>query len=139
MFSPDGRWLAYVSDESGRLEVYVQPYPGPGGKWQVSTEGGDEPVWAANGRELFYRLGDKFMATVVESEPEFTVGKPRLLFEGRFAHDVAEPGFASYGVTRDGQRFVMIQAGEQESAPRQIRVAIHWLEELKRRVAAPGP
>jgi len=138
MFSPDGRWLAYVSDESGRLEVYVQPYPGPGGKWQVSTEGGDEPVWAANGKELFYRLGDKLMATVVESEPEFAAGKPRLLFEGRFAHDVAAPGFASYGVTRDGQRFLMIHASEQESAPRQIRVAIHWLEELKRRVAAPS-
>ena len=54
-FSPDGRWLAYISDESGRFEIYVQPYPGPGGKWQISTEGGTEPVWNPNGRELFYR------------------------------------------------------------------------------------
>jgi Tol biopolymer transport system component/predicted Ser/Thr protein kinase len=57
-FSPDGRWLAYVSDESGRFEIYVQPYPGPGGKWQISTEGGTEPMWNPNGRELFYRSGD---------------------------------------------------------------------------------
>ena len=60
-FSPDGRWLAYISDESGRYEIYVQPYPGPGGKWQISTEGGTEPVWNPNGRELFYRSGDKMM------------------------------------------------------------------------------
>jgi Tol biopolymer transport system component/tRNA A-37 threonylcarbamoyl transferase component Bud32 len=60
-FSPDGHWLAYISNESGRYEVYVQPYPGPGGKWQISTEGGMEPVWNPNGRELFYRSGDKMM------------------------------------------------------------------------------
>jgi eukaryotic-like serine/threonine-protein kinase len=61
-FSPDGRWLAYVSDESGRYEIYVQLYLGPGGKWQISTEGGTEPVWNRNLRELFYRSGDKMMA-----------------------------------------------------------------------------
>ncbi len=60
-FSPDGRWLAYVSDESGRFEIYVQPFPGPGGKWQISNGGGIEPVWAKNGRELFYRNGDRMM------------------------------------------------------------------------------
>jgi Tol biopolymer transport system component len=61
-FSPDGRWIAYVSDESGRPEIYVQPYPGPGGKWQISADGGIEPVWNANGRELFYRSGNRMMA-----------------------------------------------------------------------------
>ena len=68
-FSPDGRWLVYTSNESGRTEVYVQPYPGPGGKWQISTEGGTEPVWNRNGRELFYRTGDKMMAVGARGLP----------------------------------------------------------------------
>ena len=74
-FSPDGRWLAYISDESGRYEIYVQPYPGPGGKWQISTEGGTEPVWNRNGRELFYRSGDKMMAVDIATQPEFRCGQ----------------------------------------------------------------
>ena len=84
MFSPDGRCLAYQSDESGRLEVYVRPYPGPGGKSQISTEGGTEPVWARSGRELFYRNGDKMMAAVVDTKPTFAAAKPKLLFEGHY-------------------------------------------------------
>ena len=83
-FSPDGRWLAYISDESGRYEIYVQPYPGPGGKWQISTEGGTEPVWNPNGRELFYRNGDKMMAVDIATQPGFSAGKPRMLFEGQY-------------------------------------------------------
>ncbi|MDR3722704.1 MAG: protein kinase [Candidatus Acidoferrales bacterium] len=88
-FSPDGRWLAYVSDESGRFEIYVQPYPGPGGKWQISTDGGTEPVWNRNGRELFYRSGDKMMAAAVATQPSFFAGKPRMLFEGAVLADPA--------------------------------------------------
>src|SRR3972149_1341479 len=64
-FSPDGKWLAYTSDESGRREIYVQPYPGPGGEWQISTGGGQEPVWNPKGSELFYRNGSKIMAVDV--------------------------------------------------------------------------
>jgi len=75
-FSPDGRWLAYISDESGRFEIYVQPYPGPGGKWQISTEGGTEPVWNRNGRELFYRSGGRMMAVDIATQPGFAAGKP---------------------------------------------------------------
>ena len=81
-FSPDGRWLAYVSDESGRWEVYVQPFPGPGGKWQISTEGGTEPVWNPAGRELFYRMGNRMMAVATTLQPAFSADKPRVLFEG---------------------------------------------------------
>ena len=88
-FSPDGRWLAYVSDESGRYEIYVQPYPGPGGKLQISTEGGTEPVWNRSGRELFYRNGDKMMAVDIATQPDFAAGKPRMLFEGQVP---ADPG-----------------------------------------------
>ena len=83
-FSPDGRWLAYVSIESGRPEVYVQPYPGPGGKWQVSIDGGTEPVWSRNGRELFYRSGNRMMAVETTMQPSFSAGKPRMLFEGPY-------------------------------------------------------
>jgi Tol biopolymer transport system component len=134
-FSPDGRWLAYISDESGRYEVYVQPYPGPGGKWPISTEGGTEPVWNPNGRELFYRSGDKMMAVDIATQPSFTAGKPRMLFEGTY-----EPTWATnpnYDVSADGQRFLMVKASEQEQASTQINVVQNWFEELKRQVP-PG-
>ena len=81
-FSPDGKWMAYSSDESGRREVYVQPYPGPGGKWQLSTNGGQEPVWNPEGGELFYRSGISMMAVAIDMETAFTVGTPQTLFEG---------------------------------------------------------
>ncbi|MGD0957207.1 MAG: protein kinase [Candidatus Acidiferrales bacterium] len=134
-FSPDGRWLAYVSDESGRYEVYVQPYPGPGGKWQISTEGGTEPVWNRNGRELFYRNGNKMMAVDVTAQPSFSAGKPRVLFEGQYS--ASGPSLPSYDVSADGQRFLMLKPSEQAgAAPTQINVVLNWFEELKRRVAA---
>ena len=81
MFSPDGRWLAYTSDESGRAEVYVRAFPGPGGKWQVSTDGGVYPLWAPSGRELFYRSGDKMMVVPISTAPELRPGTPVVLFE----------------------------------------------------------
>src|SRR6266849_5383803 len=80
-FSPNGHWLSYISDESGRFEIYVQTYPGPGGKWQISTEGGAEPAWNRNGRELFYRSGDKMMAVDIATRTGFGADKPRMLFE----------------------------------------------------------
>jgi hypothetical protein len=82
-FSPDGRWLTYISDESGRYEIYVQPYPGPGGKWQISTEGGTEPVWGHNG-EIFYRSGNKMLAVDTTTHPSFSAGKPKVLFESPY-------------------------------------------------------
>lgn len=84
-FSRDGRWIAYQSTESGRYEIYVQPFPGPGGKWQVSTEGGLRPKWSRNGRELFFRSGNRMMAAPVAPGPTFTAGTPRVLFEGQYA------------------------------------------------------
>ena len=86
-FSPSGRWLAYVSDESRRDEVYVQPYPGPGPRAQVSVNGGREPVWSADGTELFFRSldGTDMMAVAVEIEPVFAAESPQLLFQGRYA------------------------------------------------------
>ena len=81
MFSPDGRFLAYVSDESGRDEVYVAPFPGPGEKYPISTGGGRAPVWSRDGRELFYRNGREIMAVAIELKPTFESGRPVRLFE----------------------------------------------------------
>ncbi|MFY9529704.1 MAG: protein kinase [Candidatus Acidiferrales bacterium] len=135
-FSPDGRWLAYISDESGRYEIYVQPYPGPGGKWQISTEGGTEPVWNPNGRELFYRSGDKMMAVDIASQPSFAAGTPRMLFEGQYEPTPATT--PNYDSPPDGQRFLMLKPVEQaQAAPTQMNVVLNWFEELKRRVP-PG-
>jgi serine/threonine-protein kinase len=135
-FSPDGRWLAYISDESGRFEIYVQPYPGSGGKWQISTEGGTEPAWNPNGRELFYRSGEKMMATDITTQPSFSAGKPRVLFEGQY---IPTPGTApNYDVSPDGQHFLMLKSsGSEQVGPTQINVVLNWFEELKRRVP-PG-
>jgi eukaryotic-like serine/threonine-protein kinase len=136
-FSRDGHWLAYISNESGRYEVYVQPFPGPGGKWQISTEGGTEPVWNPNGRELFYRSGGKIMAVDVTTQPGFAAGTPRKLFEGPYlASPLTNP---NYDVSPDGQRFLMLKPAESaEAAPTQINVVLNWFEELKRRVPTGG-
>jgi len=134
-FSPDGHWLAYVSDESGHWEIYVQPYPGPGGKWQISADGGMEPVWNPNGRELFYRSGRKMMAVDIATHPGFVAGKPRVLFEGEYL--LTPLAFPNYDVSPDGQRFLMLKPTEQKAtAPAQINVVLNWFEELKRLVPA---
>jgi Tol biopolymer transport system component/predicted Ser/Thr protein kinase len=129
-FSPDGRWLAYVSDESGRNEVYVQPYPGPGGKWQISTEGGTEPIWARNG-ELFYRNGDKMMAVGTTTKANFSADTPKVLFEGHYATFNTMP---AYDATPDGQRFLLAKTAEQ--GPQEISVVLNWTEELKQKATA---
>jgi eukaryotic-like serine/threonine-protein kinase len=130
-FSRNGRWIAYISDESGRDEVYVRPYPGPGGKWQVSTEGGAEPVWAVNGRELFYRTGEQMMVVPVTTEPHFSADAPRVLFTGRF--DRPAISFSNFDVSQDGQRFLMFKSARQ-SAPTQVTVVLDWTSELTRLV-----
>ena len=134
-FSPDGHWIAYDSRESGRDEIYVRPYPGPGGKWQVSTEGGTEPVWNPKGRELFYRVGNKMMAVDIITEPTFSAGKPRMLFEGPY---VPTPrSFPDYDVSPDGQHFLMLKPRAESQGPSQINVVQNWFEELKQKVL-PG-
>lgn len=132
MFSPDGHWLAYISDETGRTEVFVRPFPGPGGKWQISTEGGKEPVWAPSGRELFYRSGDKMMAVEVTTQTTFTAAKPTLLFQGIDEWRRTELSYRNYDLTPDGQRFLMTKTSGQQAPTTQIHVVLEWFEELKR-------
>jgi serine/threonine protein kinase len=130
-FSPDGHFIAYQSDESGRIEIYVRSYPGPGGKYQISTEGGMEPVWNPKGRELFYRSGNKMMAVDISAQPGFEAGKPKVLFEGPYLPTPLT--FPNYDVSPDGQRFLMLKP-EQAQAPTQISVVMNWFEELKQKV-----
>jgi serine/threonine protein kinase/Tol biopolymer transport system component len=132
-FSPDGRWLAYVSNESGRYEIYAQAFPGPGGKIQISTDGGTEPVWNHNGRELFYRNGDKMMSVEITTQSGFTAGRPQILFKG--AYEPAPYPISNYDVSPDGQRFLMVKPIEHaELAVTQIVVVQNWFEELKQKV-----
>jgi hypothetical protein len=131
-FSPDGRWAAYSGDESGRFEIYVRPFPGPGGKIQISSDGGTEALWGRNGRELFYRNHDKMMAVSVGMEPAFTADKPRMLFEGRYDLGAVN-GMVNYDVSRDGQRFLMLKS-ERSLAPAQLDVVLDWFGDLARRV-----
>lgn len=116
-FSPDGRWLAYVSNETGRDEVYVRPFPGPGEKQQVSLDGGTEPTWPRTGGELFFRNGEKMMAVAVGLQPTFSAAKPRVLFEGRYAGARRGRLQANYDVAPDGQRFLMLKEIGQTSVP----------------------
>jgi eukaryotic-like serine/threonine-protein kinase len=135
-FSPDGRWISYGSDESGQYEIYVRPYPGPGGKWQVSTEGGVHALWSRDGKEMFYRNGSKFMSVPVTLAPEFTVGKPHLLFEGPYVL----VGSQSYDVSPDGQRFLVLEPVEKELEPlTHLNVVLNWFEDVKHRVGAVSP
>jgi Tol biopolymer transport system component len=130
-FSPDGRFVAYSSNESGRHEVYVRSFPTLSGKWQISTDGGGQPVWARSGAEIFYRSGDKLLAVPIETQPALRAGKPALLFEGRFGGSEILNG-PYYDVAPDGERFVMVQ--NDESGPNQIHVVLNWFTELERRV-----
>ena len=132
VFSPDGHWLAYVSDESGRDEVYVQPYPGPGGKWLISSDGGTDPAWSPDGRELFYRHGDVLLDVPIEVKSGFQPGRPRTLFEGRY--EILD-GARNYDVSPDGRRFVLIRADDVRQ-PDEFHVVLDSFEELKARV--PG-
>ena len=130
-FSPDGRFIAYVSDASGRDEVYVQLYPGPGPREVISTNGGHQPVWSRDGKELFYRDGDRMMAVAVQMKPEFRAGVPELLFEGRFLSERPSSGSQSYDVSLDGRRFLMVQSADRAT---EFYVVLNWFEELEARV-----
>ncbi len=120
MISSDGRWLAYTSDESGRKEIYVVPFPAASGKWLISNDGGAHPVWARNGKELFYRNGEKMMSVSIAADRGFNAGTPRLLFEG--------PYDQFFDVSPDGQRFAMTRRNLEQAAP-QLNVVLNWFDE----------
>jgi serine/threonine-protein kinase len=136
-FSPDGKWVAYCSNESGRNEVFVQQWPGPGPKIKISSEGGTDPIWSRNGKELFYRNGNKMMAVQVATQPVFKPSKPQLLWEAPYAHGMSSscgpPGTTegNYDVASDGSRFLMIKDLSEDLVSTRIVVVLNFAEELK--------
>jgi serine/threonine-protein kinase len=126
--SPNGRWLAYTSEESGRDEVYVQAFPAGTGHWQVSTDGGSEPRWSADGRELFYREGRRLLAVRIQTGEPFTASPPVALFDGLYYENRNHP---AYDVHPNGREFVMIKAVEGSA---NLVIVLNWFEELKQRV-----
>ena len=132
--SPDGRWLAYVSDESGQAEIILEEYPDPGHRWTVPTREATNPAWSHDGRELYYISGNSMMAVEITSEPNFPIGAPEPLFE---SSDLVVSGGSlrrNYDVS-DDERFLMVKWGGE--ARDQLVVVQHWFEELKR-IAPPG-
>jgi serine/threonine-protein kinase len=138
--SPDGRWLAYESDQTGRFEIYVRPFPDTqaGGPWQVSTGGGRQALWARNGRELFYRTPDgAVMAVPVDGGRVFRTGPPAMLIAGPYLGGTGSHVGRTYDVTRDGSRFLMVK-DDGGGVPPVIHVVLNWSEELKRLLPLDG-
>jgi Tol biopolymer transport system component len=135
VISPDGRWLAYVSEEARRPEIYLKPYPGPGEAVQVTTDGGREPVWDTSGRALYYRdeTGGKVFKVAIQTEALVQLGSPALVFEGRFVK--GHIWGRNYDIGPKGDFFIMIEEEEPQPAT-QINVVLNWSEELKRLSAA---
>ena len=130
--SPDGRWLAYQSNASGQNEIYVRPFPNvEDGQWLISSGGGTRPLWAPDGRELFYLApGPRLMAVGIQTEPSFAPGNAEVVFEGRYFGGLFG---RSYDISRNGERFLMIKESAGVDSTEFITV-INWFEELKARV-----
>jgi serine/threonine-protein kinase len=137
-FSPDGRWLAYNSSETGRPEVFVASFPPGGGKWQVSDGGGTQAQWSGDGRELFFRTDAGIMSVRVAAEGgSFRASRPEVVFEGNFLgglRGVLLPGynFPDYDVSADGKRFVMFQGTTEGALATEAKVVLGWFGELQR-------
>jgi len=137
-FSPDGRWVAYVSDQSGRDEIHVRPFSGPAETISISNDGGTEPAWSPNGTELFYRDREgRMMSVAVKPTGDLAPERPRVLFDNAvFDRDPIGRGYANYDVSPDGESFLMVQTYRSREAPR-IHVVLNWAEELKRPLPIP--
>ena len=133
-FSPDGRWLCFMSNRSGRSEIYVQRFPS-GNQVQASFEGAEEVLWSARGDEIYYRNRDAWMVVPVTLEPELKAGAPRVLFRGAFLN----PFGYSWDVAPDGQRFIALMSEQPDAPVTQLQLIVNWTEELKRRVPVAAP
>jgi hypothetical protein len=128
--SPNGRWMLYASDQSGRWEIYVTSYPKPGATYQISRSGGHKPLWNPNAPEILYRFGTKVYAVDVSFGSEFRAGEPRLLFEGPYPN---VPGF-DFDITPDGQQFLMLENKDFLTPSTTLTVITNFFDELRRRV-----
>ncbi|HXI02349.1 MAG TPA: hypothetical protein VNI57_04160, partial [Candidatus Saccharimonadales bacterium] len=137
--SPDGRWIAYDSNESGQFEIYVRPLSGKEGKWQISSGGAGYARWSPDGRMLYYRTGAGTMmrAPIETAGGDFRVGRAEEMFKGTF--DVHSDGVRRYDVAPGGKRFVMLQTPAASTAEQeQLRVVLHWFDDLRRTFAQGG-
>jgi len=132
-FSPDGKWIAYQASVSSRQELFVSPFPGPGPRRQVSTDGGTEPLWSRDGHELFFQNGAKLMGVTVTTGAAWSSSPPRLINEGRFLRSIN--GNTDSSISRDGSRFLRIQMVEPEQAITHIDLALNWFWEVKQQVS----
>ncbi len=131
--SPDGHWIAHLSSESGRWEVYVRPFPGPGGKWQISSNSGTNPIWSRDGKQLFYVSAnhEEYWVVDIRTDGHFSAGKPRLLFKSK-DFVLGEPTH-TWDISPDGQHFLMAKFGERKPNPvREMILVQNWFEEVKR-------
>jgi Tol biopolymer transport system component len=133
-WAPDGKWIAYTSDESGREEVFVVPFPLTGQRWRVSTNGGSEAVWSPDGREIFYRGEKKLWAVDVRTGPAFSVGTPRMLFADVFV--LSPNGSTGYSISQDGKRFLFVQPVQPDPPITHIQMVVNWFAELRRATGA---
>jgi len=133
-FHPRGKWMAYVSDESGRYEVYVRRFPSAEDRRQISFNRGDEPVWDTSGQRLFFRSGNTMKVVTLEDETHFTFSAPQDLFTEWFDRNKI---VANYDYNAENQRFIIVKSQRKESIPMQINVVLNWLEELKHLVPMP--
>jgi Tol biopolymer transport system component len=131
--SPDGNLIAYESNESGGVEVYVQRFSEPREKRQISTRGGTEPLWGRDSRELIFREGENVLSVPIETEPLLKPGEARVLFRGDY---IPPSAYLTYNYDRQADRFLMMKP-ESETNPKELHVVVHWFEELKR--LAPPP
>jgi eukaryotic-like serine/threonine-protein kinase len=137
-FSPDGKWVAYCTNRTGRSEVYVEPWPGPGMRIQLSSDGGTDPLFSRDGREIFYRNGDRMMIVPVTMGGQFSAGPPAVLWTGHYSLGLSSscgpPGVSSanYDVSADGQRFLMIKDQDEDAGSTSLIVVLHWADELTR-------
>jgi serine/threonine-protein kinase len=132
--SPDGRWLLYTSDDSGQMQVYLRPFPAPDQRWQVSTQGGTQPLWNPNGGEIFYRDGSRMMSVrVLTADGRPVLADPELLFEGPYAFGRGLT-IANYDVSADGERFLLVK---EDARGAHLKVIMNWTQELER--VAPTP
>ena len=129
--SPDGRWLAYISSQAGRTEVFVRPFPSGSGQWQISTAGGMEPNWSPGGRELFFRNRGTLFAVAIDTRQGFSAGSPERIASGFRAGD----NLRSYSPTPDGQRFAAVPGWEVARETAQVNLALHWDRDVRRRLS----
>jgi dipeptidyl aminopeptidase/acylaminoacyl peptidase len=132
--SPDNKWVAYQSDESGKYEIYVTTFPEKGARWQISSNGGLDPLWSPDGDRIFYRNKNEVLSVEIYDREEFRTGKPIVLFSGKFRQATLMGWY--YDIHPDGDKFVMVKGGEIDTTQNKINIIKNFDKEIERKFAA---